>query len=88
MVLPTIPLHWGFVILNMILYTTPTCKYCPKVKRTLDEMGMVYTIKDASEPETRDFLRSRGVFSVPCLNMEERYLVGEPEITGYLNSIL
>lgn len=55
------------------LYTSPTCSACPSVKKSLDEAGINYELRDVSDPEARSELFSLGVRAVPYLVAENRH---------------
>lgn len=55
------------------LYTSPTCSACPSVKKSLDEAGINYELRDVSDPEAREELFNMGVRAVPYLIAENAY---------------
>ncbi|HHW55327.1 MAG: glutaredoxin family protein [bacterium] len=61
-----------------IIYTTPTCPYCDKVKEFLSQKGLVFEEVDvASDPQARQELIQKGYRGVPVT------VIGEEEILGF-----
>lgn len=61
-----------------ILFTSPTCAYCPSVKKFLDRLGVKYEIRDITEtPEDVKVLYSvSGRTAVPTLWTDKGVVVG------------
>jgi len=64
---------------KVILYTTPTCVFCPLVKIFLEEKGVEYEEIDVSENEKarKEMIEKSGQMSVPVT------LVGDNIVTGF-----
>lgn len=70
----------------MILYTSPTCKYCPEIKLSLDRLGYNYEVRDVSKPQWREFLVDRmGIRGVPVLVDGTKTYIGKDEINLFLH---
>ena len=63
---------------NVKVYSTPTCPYCIKVKRFLEESGVEYEEKDvASDKEAADeSVEKSGQMGVPVIDIEGEIIVG------------
>ncbi len=64
---------------KIILYTTPTCAFCPLVKKFLEEKGVEYEEIDVSEDEKarQEMIEKSGQMSVPVV------IIGDDVITGF-----
>ncbi len=60
------------------LYTTPTCVFCPMVKKILDEKNVEYEEIDVSDNEKalRDLKNKTGQMGVPVTVIGDEYVVG------------
>ncbi|MFA6635631.1 MAG: glutaredoxin domain-containing protein [Candidatus Omnitrophota bacterium] len=63
---------------NVKVYSTPTCPYCIKVKRFLEESGVEYEEKDvASDKDAADeAVKKSGQMGVPVIDIEGEIIVG------------
>ncbi len=63
---------------NVIIYSTPTCPYCIKAKKFLEEKGIEYDEKDvSSDTEAADeAVEKSGQMGVPVLDIEGEIIVG------------
>jgi glutaredoxin len=63
---------------EVVIYTTPTCQYCPAAKRWLEDHGVVYTEYDVSRDPTRaaEMYRLTGQGSVPVIRVGGQVMVG------------
>jgi glutaredoxin 3 len=63
---------------EVVIYTTPTCQYCPAAKRWLEDHGVAYTEHDVSRDPTRaaEMYRLTGQGSVPVIRVGGRVMVG------------
>ncbi len=61
------------------VYTTPTCAFCPAVKKFLDEKGVSYEEIDITEnPEAAEEMKEKtGQMGVPVT------VIGEEVVVGY-----
>jgi len=67
------------------LYYLPTCPYCQKVLRFMNENGILIDMYSTTEPENRDFLLSNGGKNqVPCLFIGQEALYESNDIIAYL----
>lgn len=64
---------------KIILYTTPTCAFCPLVKNFLEEKGIEYEEVDVSisEEVKNDFKEKTGQMMVPVTQ------IGDEIVTGF-----
>lgn len=60
------------------VYTTPTCAYCPLVKRLLDAKGVIYETVDLdANPDERKRLHElTGAMTVPITANGSGYVIG------------
>lgn len=79
---------------TLALYSSPTCGYCARVRRTMDRLGMQIEIRDvAAEPRHRaELFAGGGKTQVPCLRIEEpsgevRWLYESADICRYLEDL-
>lgn len=63
---------------KVTIYTTPTCAFCPLVKKFLDERGVEYEEVDVSESEEvkKEFKEKTGQMMVPVTQVGERIVAG------------
>ncbi len=61
---------------KIIIYTTPTCPKCNKLKTFLTEHSIPFEVADMSTPESLTELRFNGVFTVtaPVLQVGDTFL--------------
>ncbi len=60
------------------VYTTPTCAFCPAVKKFLDEKGVDYEEIDITqdEKEAEEMKEKTGQMGVPVTMMGEEIVIG------------
>jgi glutaredoxin 3 len=63
---------------NVKVYSTPTCPYCIKAKRFLEESGVEYEEKDvASDKAAADeSVEKSGQMGVPVIDIDGEIIVG------------
>jgi glutaredoxin 3 len=63
---------------EVVIYTTPTCQYCPAAKRWLEDHGVAYTEHDVSRDPNRaaEMYRLTGQGSVPVIRVGGQVMVG------------
>lgn len=63
---------------NVIVYSTPTCPYCHKVKDYLKQKNIAFTDFDvASDKEARDvMIKKSGQMGVPVIDVDGEIVVG------------
>lgn len=63
---------------NVIIYSTPTCPYCIKAKKFLEENGVEYEEKDVSSDTAAadESVEKSGQMGVPVLDIEGEIIVG------------
>jgi glutaredoxin-like YruB-family protein len=68
----------GGEIMNVVVYTTPTCPYCRHAKDYLSQRGVPYTERDvASDPSAAaDLLRLTQQRAVPVITVDGQVVVG------------
>lgn len=70
---------------DLTLYYLPTCPYCLKVLRFMEQNGIVIELKDTTEPENlRTLLEVGKMNQVPCLFIEGKALYESNDIIAYL----
>lgn len=63
--------------MKAIIYTTPTCAYCPMVKKYLTAKGVEYEEIDASDIEVaKEAQRISGATTVPITVINDKVIVG------------
>ena len=63
---------------RIIVFSTPSCPWCNKVKRYLKENGFRYRDIDVSKDEkaARDVVRKTGQMGVPVILINNRPIIG------------
>jgi glutaredoxin 3 len=63
---------------NVKIYSTPTCPYCIKAKKFLDENNVGYENVDVSSDQAaaREVTEKSGQMGVPVLDIDGRIIVG------------
>lgn len=63
---------------NVKIYSTPTCPYCIKAKKFLDENNVSYENIDVSADKdaAREVTEKSGQMGVPVLDIDGRIIVG------------
>lgn len=64
------------------VFTTPTCPYCTKVKKWLDDNGYDYEEHDVSEDKdkAREMIEKTGQRGVPQVFVDDEAIIGfQPE---------
>lgn len=63
---------------EVVIYTTPTCQYCPAAKRWLNDHGVAYTEYDVSRDPVRatEMYRLTGQGAVPVIRVGGQVMVG------------
>jgi glutathione S-transferase len=70
---------------NLELYYSPTCPYCLKVLRFMEEHGILIDLKSTLEPENYKKLLEVGKMNqVPCLFIDGKALYESDDIIVYL----
>lgn len=68
--------------MKIIVYSTPTCPYCTKIKSYLDSKGYKYEEKDVTDPENRSEMleKSDGKTTIPfiCIG-DDCFQTSDPE---------
>ncbi len=65
-------------MVNILVYTTPTCPYCHATKNFLSELGVSFREVDVSiDPRAaRDLIIKSGQMGVPVLDVDEEMIIG------------
>jgi len=60
------------------VYTTPTCAYCPAVKKLLEKEGVEYKEVDVSEDEEalEEMKEETGQMGVPVTQIGDQFVIG------------
>ena len=62
---------------DVIIYSTPLCPPCERLKVYLRERGVEFTVKDLlMDEEAAEFLAERGVHSTPVLQVDDELVIG------------
>lgn len=63
---------------TIVLFGTPTCSWCKKIKDYLNERGMTYKYIDVSKDDKgmQDMLRKTGQMGVPQIWINNNAVVG------------
>ncbi len=62
---------------DIIVYSTPLCAPCERLKRHLREKGVPFSVIDIMmDEEAGAFLESRGIRGTPVLSVDGELLVG------------
>lgn len=69
------------------LFTSKTCKYCPEVKKYLEDNNKIFETKDVGVTENRDLLLYNGGRGVPSILTHAGTLItGKDDIINYLKT--
>lgn len=65
-------------MMNVIIYTTPTCQYCGVAKQFLAERGIGFTECDISRDQKKmvEIVSLTGRASVPVIEIDGDFIVG------------
>lgn len=65
-------------MINIRIYTTPTCGYCHQAKRFLSERGVKFTEYDVSRDRAAadEMVRMTGQMGVPVIVVDGQVVVG------------
>lgn len=70
---------------DLKLYYSPTCMYCIKVLRFMEQNGITLELRSTAEPQNREYLITHGGMSqVPCLFIGDKPLYESNDIIAYL----
>lgn len=75
---------------QLTLYYLPSCPYCRKVLRALDELGVKIQMKNIHEKDEyrQELLKIGGKGQVPCLVINGRAMYESDEIVKWLRQNL
>lgn len=69
------------------LYYQPTCPYCIKVMKFMEQNNISLEMRSTFEPQNRDFLiQNGGMNQVPCLFIGDKPLYESDDIIQYLRN--
>ncbi|MCQ2553844.1 MAG: glutathione S-transferase N-terminal domain-containing protein [Clostridia bacterium] len=72
-------------MMSYVLYQKPTCPYCVKVLRYMEEAGIIIPMKNTLEPGVHDELVAiGGKGQVPCLLINGTAMYESDDIIQYL----
>ncbi|MEM2962010.1 MAG: glutaredoxin domain-containing protein [Candidatus Bathyarchaeia archaeon] len=65
-------------LVNILIYTTPTCPYCHAAKNFLRKLGVPFKEVDVSaDPKAaRDLIVKSGQMGVPVLDLDGEIIIG------------
>ncbi|MBW3003891.1 glutaredoxin family protein [Candidatus Woesearchaeota archaeon] len=76
-------------MVNVIVFTTPTCPYCKMAKEFLTENKIEYEERDVSvdQEAAKEMIEKSGQQGVPVILVDEEVVVGfdEPRLRELLN---
>lgn len=74
---------------SLVLYMRPTCPYCVRVLRFMEERGLAVPTRDiGAEPSAREeLIRVGGKSQAPCLFIDGKPLYESMDIISYLRSL-
>lgn len=62
---------------DVIVYTTPLCAPCERLKSYLRAKGVPFIVKDVMvDEEAAEFLESRHIYSAPVLSVDGELVMG------------
>ena len=66
---------------EVVVYSTPLCIPCERLKAYLRERGVQFTVRDLlMDEEAADLLAERGIRTTPVLQVDDEFVVGfQPE---------
>jgi glutaredoxin len=67
----------------LLIYTKPICPQCEQVKSLVTELGIDYDAVEV-DADSRDYLVSLGIRSVPAVFDGDTYMGGLKEVREYL----
>ncbi|MCH9634385.1 MAG: hypothetical protein S4CHLAM7_11330 [Chlamydiae bacterium] len=71
---------------SLVLYYSPSCPYCHKVTRFMEENNITLEMKDVNKPGIRDeLIKIGGKGQVPCLVHNGKALYESNEIITWLS---
>lgn len=67
--------------MSVVVYSTPTCPWCKKVKEFLKENKVKFTEKDvsASQKNLKEMEKKSGQVGVPVIDIDGKIIVGFDE---------
>lgn len=72
----------------MILYTSPTCKYCPAIKLALAAKFPELEVRDVAEPKWRKLLvEDMKMLFVPVLVERGKVYAGKDSIEAFIETV-
>jgi small redox-active disulfide protein 1 len=62
------------------LFTSPTCPYCPKARKIVEDIvrgseNLLLVERDVSDPQNAEIARSYGITGVPALVINRKYKI-------------
>ena len=71
-------------MVNLTVYSTPTCPRCEQLKAALKKAGLSFSSQDMSTPQALTELRVNGVFTLmaPVLQADESFYTVEDLFEG------
>ena len=70
--------HVGKSKHKVIIYSTPSCHFCVKVKNFLDEKGVTYDDIDVSKDRDKqqEMIEKSGQMGVPVIDIDGKIIIG------------
>ena len=74
---------------NHVLYYKPTCPYCVKVLRFMEQHGISLPLRDTFDEQiAQELVQIGGKRQVPCLVIDGKALYESDDIIAYLTSCI
>lgn len=73
---------------EVVIYTTPTCKYCEQAKSLLNRLMMPYRVIDVTKDDKSkiEMIEKSKQMGVPVIEIDDRIIVGADKLEKYLNA--
>lgn len=73
---------------EVVIYTTPTCKYCEQAKSLLNRLMIPYRVIDVTKDDKSkiEMIEKSKQMGVPVIEIDDRIIVGADKLEKYLNA--
>ncbi len=73
---------------KITLFQFEACPFCAKVRTKLEEKGLKYekvnVLRDREDSQRKELAEKSGVFTVPVIKIDDKYIGDSGEIIEYL----